>query len=128
MLAKRPHHLVRQRQPLAHPRRRRIPGDVAAGQHDPSAIRLDRTRDDANERRLAGAIWSDQPNKFAGRDRNSHAVDRVHAAEMDGEILELERRNHGFVAGAVSRRASPARPPGAKRMTRTNRPPNTNRR
>ena len=118
---------MRQRQSLANARSRRIPGDVAPGQHDSPAVRLDRAGDNANERGFAGAIRTDQSNKFAGRNRKRHTIHRVHPAEMHGEILKLERRNHGF-AGAVNRRVSPARPPGARRITRTNKPPKTNKR
>src|SRR6185503_15727417 len=53
----------------------RLLGERKAKHFDVSAIRNQQCRQDANQRRLAGAVWSEQPVRLALRDAERHVVD-----------------------------------------------------
>src|SRR3954469_554957 len=48
---------------------------------------------DLDQRRLAGAVMAEQSHHFAGEKIDSDAVDRLDAAELDGNVPHLHQRN-----------------------------------
>src|SRR5262249_22695420 len=121
----RPYDLVGQRQTFADPRVRRVAVDVDPAQHDPPAIRAQNSGDDAQQGGLAGAIRTDQAAKLALADLQRRIAHRLHAAEPDRDRVEHEHGSHYFTARAVTLLNNSAIPPGASRITRTSKPPNT---
>ena len=49
-------------------------------------------RQDAHQRRLAGAVAADQPDDLAGIEVDRHVVDGVDAAERDTDVAHLDER------------------------------------
>ena len=55
---------------------------LAAVDGDPAAVGAKRAGEDVHQRRLAGAVVADEPDAFAGVDREIDAVERADGAEM----------------------------------------------
>ena len=68
----------------------RPPGNVFAVEPDAPGARLERTRQQIDERRLAGAVRPDDAVHPVGREVQRDAVDSDEPAEHAGEILDLE--------------------------------------
>jgi hypothetical protein len=78
---------------------RRPEHDRLAGERHPPCIRLDRPRDDAAEGRLAGTVLADQRVHRALHDGERHARKRLDAAEVLGDVQELEERTRFSLCG-----------------------------
>ena len=75
----------------------RSEGDGIAVEHDFAGCRLDHAGENLHQRRLAGAILSEQRGDLAAMDVEIDALERVNAAVRLGDIA---RREHDVVAGA----------------------------
>src|SRR4051812_6473030 len=82
------------------------PCHVAAVEPHAAARRADRSRDETEEGRLAGAVRPDEREARTRLDGEGHAGDRAKLAVAAPDLLELEDRRH-----AVSRRRSQRPPP-----------------
>ena len=63
--------------------------DVDVAEHHAAARRLDEPQHRAAERRLAASRFADEPERFAGKNVERHAVDRLHdavAAEIEVDL------------------------------------------
>src|SRR5262249_60782164 len=96
---------------------------VLSEQADPSCRGPEEAGDEIEERRLAGAVGTDDGQPLAGRDGEAHAAERGETAEVVGKGLDLERGQ----APDLSRRCRtrPTRPAGANRVTGTEMTPRT---
>ena len=74
---------------------------VVSPKRDRSARRRGEAGDDVEDRRLARAVRTDEPDDLAGFDREAHAVDRDDTAELHDEIASPRARRG---AGRRSRR------------------------
>src|SRR6201986_659803 len=102
--------------------------DVAPLQPDLAGGRLDYPGEQIDQRRLAGAVRSDQRLPGAGLKRERHVVGRDQGAEMTHEAARLERRRaHAAprpatrgATRAISRRSAAAirSRPASTRMTK----------
>ena len=98
-------------------------GDLFALEEDAAACRFEETRDHAEQRRLAGAVRSDDRGHALGWDLERHSIDGRQSAELPGEIVDAQTTHCGVstdftVASLRSRRpphacANAAKPPGA---------------
>src|SRR5438309_7651815 len=68
---------------------------AAVGQPNAARLRGDIARDQVDERRLAGAVRSDQPEDGAVLDLEGHSVDGAHATEVTPDVRELKQGAHG---------------------------------
>src|SRR4051812_38915769 len=127
-LAKRPHDLVSKSETAPHPCRGGFMGHVGSAKGNPPAIGAQQSRDDLDQRGLAGSVRPDQADEIALRHGKGHAADGLHAAKADRDVVELKRRAHAPLTLTTSPRTMAARPPGASRITSTSKPPNTKRR
>src|SRR5262249_22445146 len=80
---------------------RPAPGDVRAEQPDRSARRGKTPADEVEERRLAGAVRSDQRMPLALLDRQRNAANDFGLAETLAEVRQLERRRASARRGRV---------------------------
>ena len=71
-----------------------VEGDLALGGREVAG-------DDLDQRRLAGAVVAHQPEHLAGLDREIDTLQRLDRAEMLGDALELQQRQHPPPATAV---------------------------
>src|SRR3984893_15174712 len=74
------------------------------------------------------AVRPDQPNHLAAGYGATYLVNGLDTAKLDGHCIDVQCRCHDVRSLRIKARASPASPPGAKRMTRTRRPPKMRRR
>ena len=79
---------------------------------DLAGVRRVGARQDAHQRRLAGAVAADQADDLAGLEVDGHLVDRVDAAERDADVAHLDER----------RREATVDRGGAPRPVRSGRP------
>ena len=128
--------LVRARDPEVRADVRREPVDAPARRARTAAGgRRVHAREDADQRRLAGAVRADEPDDVAALDVERDACERAHAAEALLDVDALEQRPRSAhrarsprrgVAGARSRPARPRRRraprPGARAAARRSRP------
>ncbi len=96
----------------------RKPADLVARKIDDPGIVLDVTGDQVEQRRLAGAVWTDDRPHVGTRDRQVDAVDGLHAAEVFLQRPDLEdyfalagRDRHGRLS------SSPTNPCGSSTIT-----------
>ena len=95
------------------------PADAGApGQADRAALRAQLAADEAEQRRLAGAVAADQADMRAGRQRHGRSVDQQAFAEPIGELVEMQHgrlfpcaavAGKGRLADGPDRRAGAAR-------------------
>src|SRR5262249_42406515 len=71
-------------------------GDVFALEQNASAVRLEMTADQVDERGLAGAVRAHEREKFALVDGEIHAIAGVYVAKLLAEIDRLEKDHAGF--------------------------------
>src|SRR5262245_26258739 len=100
------------------------PCHVGATEHDLTAVGVEQAADEIHERRLAGAVRSDQREDFGLADREVDVVDGVGVAEVLDELPSLEQR--GSTAHGPARRqtahsdsATPTMPVGNERTSAT---------
>ena len=74
-------------------------GDVRAAEDHPTVRRDHEPGDEVEDRRLPGAVRTDQPEDLALVHREADAVDRLDAAERDGDVGGLE--GHPVVGAAM---------------------------
>jgi hypothetical protein len=85
---------------------RRRAQQALAVEGDLSGVRPVEPRDQVEERRLAGAVRSDQPGDLAGVDRERDVVDRHHPAETAADVFDREEGHRATLRRqAVSFRA-----------------------
>src|SRR5262249_42502102 len=89
-LAERPRNLERAGDPGAAMPVGREPRDVTAGEQRAPLIRPRAAADDVQERRLAGPVRADDPDRLALADRQADALDRAHRAERLRDAFELD--------------------------------------
>ena len=108
-----PHALKGARDAARGQRVRRQARDVAPGEPDRPAVHAQVTADEIHERRLAGAVRTDEPEHLTGCDGEVNVGDGVHAAESLRDAVALKQhrqpRSPGGVGSSGARRASPAR-------------------
>ncbi len=75
---------------------RRQGGYVLSLEHDAAGRQRKEPADQVHGRTLAGAIRPDQSKHFTRADGKIDVVDRAHAAEMPGQVLELKHRTAPF--------------------------------
>src|SRR5581483_5853836 len=80
--------------------------------------------DQVEQRRLAGAVGPDDAGDRALGDREGDLADRRQAAEVLGQVADLEQAHAGFRRRRFSR---PFTPPGAIRISSTSSSPVANR-
>src|SRR5207302_1565133 len=68
--------------------------EVLAVVMDVAAVARHDAGDAVEERRLAGAVRSDQPERLALLEREGHAGQRIDAAEAHRDALGLQERSH----------------------------------
>ena len=119
----RPNNLMRDGEPAPDARRRRQSTDILAVQQDVSRIRPQHAGNDFQQGRLAGAVGSNQTDELAFGDRKRDVVEDTQSAKSDRDRSRFEDRCHELRSLRVSDATIPARPPGAKRMISTRRPP-----
>jgi len=88
------------------PRFRRAVREVDAVEEDAAAIREIETGDHSQECRLPATRRAEQGEKFAGLDRQAHAVDRGEVAEAARHVSYFEERHrtscrHGLNCGGL---------------------------
>src|ERR1700689_1733426 len=86
--------LMGQCEPRPPPRRSPLFRYIDTGKPDAASIWMEHSSNEPDQRRLAGAVRPDQPDEIALIHGKGYAVDRLHAAEADRQIVELERRAH----------------------------------
>ena len=87
-----------------------IGDDVVAEHAHGAAVGARQSRDDRDERRLAGAVWTEQPEELALRDRQVDAVERPHLPEAARHIPDFDRGVHARErAGPSQARTAPPR-------------------
>ena len=101
-------------------------GDVAAGETDAPRARRDTSADKADERRLSGAVGSDDRADLALFDRQVDILDGFQPAEAASEAIRGEQRRHGSHGSHLSRMV-PMRPFGKNRMSTMSATPTTSR-
>ena len=107
--------LERARQPEMAAAIGRQRADVAAVEADAAALRRDFAGEEADQRRLAGAVRADDGVEFAARNIERDGVGGDDAAEALGQAFDLQQRfGHG---ARLSNR--PAMPPCRKIATRS---------
>ena len=77
----------------ARPLVRRLPRQVAAVEHHAAAV-ADEAGDRVDERRLAGAVRSDQAEELSGLDLQVDVDQRPHAAEADRHPVRFQHGSH----------------------------------
>ena len=75
---------------------RRQARDVVPLEADAAGCRLVDAADEIEDRRLAGAVRADDREDLALVDAEADAVDRLDAAEMHGQIFDLEQCHRFF--------------------------------
>src|SRR5690606_16510290 len=73
----------------------------------PPAIWRDGPRDDAEQRRLAGAIASEQAHPLPSLEPQRHAVEQRRVAERQRDVLELEKGHVSLTCPAAAARRPP---------------------
>ena len=116
--------LERPRKTATHASARRQRGDVFAFQEDRACARLDDPREQIDQRRLAGAVGTDQRLARAGLNRERDVVRCDQAAKSAHEAARLQRGSahaaSSHAAGRFSRSSSHrTRSPKRSRPTRT---------
>ena len=84
--------LGHERQPGAHEAGRLVPGDVDAVEQDPPGRRAEQPGDRAEQRRLAGAVGSDEGDELARADVERDAVERD-----DGAVARRQPLDDGSI-------------------------------
>jgi hypothetical protein len=79
-------------------------GDIFRAERNRPACRLFFAGDDVEQRGLAGAVRSDQPQNLAFRHAERHVLEGDDAAEDLSDALSLEKRNIRHTADASFRR------------------------
>src|SRR5438046_6066310 len=104
---------------------RRQGGDGAPVEDDVAAVDGQRARHAIDQRGLARAVGTDQPETLAGLHRDAHLVEREEAAEAFGEPLDLEERVTHM--RPRTQRTRPRMPSGARTTKATSTTPTINR-
>src|SRR6516162_38925 len=76
--------------------RGREPGDVLAGKTDAALARLEHPGYEVKQGRFAGAVRTDHGAHLALLDPHRYVVDRDEAAEVAGQLIELQQRHGGI--------------------------------
>src|SRR5579885_355737 len=79
--------------PAPRPLIKRQAGDLVAAQKYPALVRTQQTDQHVESGRLAGAVWSEQPDDLAGTDMRLDVVHDRAAAVALGQPAALERRS-----------------------------------
>ena len=79
-------------EPEARALRRRRAGDLASTEEDVAGLGSEQPREHVEQRGLAGAVRSDEPDDAGGRDHEAHVADRDEPAEAHGDVAGLDRR------------------------------------
>src|SRR5205807_2277396 len=69
-----------------------VVGDVTSEEHDPAARRLVKTCEHVEERRLSGAVWTNDRDDRPGRDVDRDSIDGDETAELLAHLLGGEDR------------------------------------
>ncbi len=93
-------------------------GNVLAVENDAAGRRPEKSGDQVEERCLAGAVGADHGAQFARLDIHRHVADGDQAAEMLGDILDLQQTHV-----ITFRRMMPSTPRGKNSTTRTKKRP-----
>src|SRR4029077_6024870 len=89
---------------------RRERAHILSSEPHASLLRKVEAGDDVEQRRLAGAVRTDDGEYEAGRDRQAHIIDRMHPAEGDRQVFGREDGHARLAASAlVSVGTMPAR-------------------
>jgi hypothetical protein len=73
--------------------------DVATVELDLARVRPEQPGDDVEQRRLAGAVGTDQPRDVTDLDVDRHVAERLQAAEADRDLAHVEE---GHLRSATS--------------------------
>src|SRR5437867_5034400 len=68
---------------------------VSAVENDPSLVGVVEPADHVEQRRLAGAVWTDDGEDLAAADLDAHLAQRDERAEADADAPHLEERPRG---------------------------------
>ena len=99
--------------------------DITTGQQHAPGIGPQDSDDNAYEGGLARPVGTDQAHELPRAHAEGNPGDGLYPAEADGNIFQLQRRDH--VSAFLARRVltDVANPPGARRITKTSKAPNT---
>ena len=81
-----------------------IAADVVAHDARRAAIRAHQSRENADQRGLAGAIGAEQPEKLTAFDAEADAGQRLQAAVTLGDVADFDRVGHWLPVGAPRQR------------------------
>ena len=87
-----PHMLEGTRDPGSGNTQRPDTGDIFSEKHDRAGVARERTGDQVENGALAGAVWTDKADDFAGSDFEPHLTDGFEAAKAFGEALDDKQR------------------------------------